>query len=141
MKLERLKVKNSQISKVIRGVMKSEKELFDSEICENDRLYAAVFLLEELHELNYATIILEDKNEIISELLDVMSILCIFMSKNGMKVLSDAISSVITVDVDSESIIAYVPVWHARLVDRGYSPMNLHELIEAIKPIFPIVPE
>ena len=141
MKLERLKVKNSQISKMIRGVMRSETELFDLDICENDRLYAAVFLLEELHELNYAINILEDKNEIISELLDVMSILCIFMSKNGMKVLSDAISSVITVDVDSKSIIAFVPIWHARLVDRGYSPMNLQELIEAIKPIFPIVPE
>jgi hypothetical protein len=97
--------------------------------------YAVAFLSEELHELSYAIYILENEKEISFELIDVISIIFLFLP-----VESDRVG--IAKRLLANLMVPKVPLedhfneWYRNVLSRGYGIMDDESLLLFISECF-----
>jgi len=123
-RLERMKEINSRTSKCFRKMCHAQPEVFSNS-------YAVAFLSEELHELSYAIYILEDKKEISFELIDVLSIIFLFLpiDSNRVEIAKRLLANLMVPKVPLED---HFNEWYRNVLSRGYGIMDDENLLSFI---------
>lgn len=121
--IERMKQINSRTSKCLRKMCQAQPEVFSNS-------YAVAFLSEELHELSYAVYILQDEKEISFELIDVLSIIFLFLPVDSrVEIAKRLLSNLMVPQVPLED---HFNEWYANVLSRGYGVMDAENLLSFI---------